>query len=39
MANMDGVGGGGSVNPALRHWLWQNFGWDIYDWDAEDLRF
>jgi len=27
------------MNPALRHWLWQNFGWDIYDWDDGDLRF
>lgn len=25
--------------PALREWLWDNFGWDVYEWDAEDLRF
>jgi len=30
---------GQGMNPALRHWLWQNFGWDIYDWDDGDLRF
>lgn len=27
------------VTPTLRHWLWLNFGWDIYDWEAGDLRF
>jgi len=27
------------VNPALRHWLFTNFGWDIYDWDDEEIRF
>lgn len=29
----------GEVAAALRHWLWQNFGWDIYEWDDGDLRF
>lgn len=24
---------------ALRDWLWINFGWDIYDWDEDDIRF
>lgn len=23
----------------LRRWLWVNFGWDIYEWADEDLRF
>lgn len=25
--------------PALRQWLWVNFGWDCYDWNDDDLRF
>lgn len=27
------------MEPALRCWLWTNFGWDIYDWEPDDLRF
>lgn len=27
------------LTPGLRHWLWTNFGWDIYNWGDEDLRF
>lgn len=27
------------LTPSLRHWLWTNFGWDIYNWGDEDLRF
>jgi len=27
------------MTPALRHWLWLNFGWDIYDWRDDDIRF
>jgi len=27
------------VNPALRHWLFTNFGWDIYEWGPEEIRF
>jgi len=27
------------VNPALRHWLFTNFGWDIYEWGDEEIRF
>jgi len=23
----------------LRQFLWENFGFDIYDWDEGDLRF
>ena len=23
----------------LRHWLWENFGWEIYDWAEDDIRF
>jgi hypothetical protein len=23
----------------LRQFLWDNFGWDIYQWDEGDLRF
>ena len=23
----------------LRHWLQANFGWDIYDWEDDDVRF
>jgi len=23
----------------LRHWMHLNFGWDIYEWDDDDLRF
>ena len=29
----------GPMTPALRHWLWDNFGWDIYDWRDDDIRF
>ena len=28
-----------TMTPALRHWIWTNFGWDVYDWDDEELRF
>jgi hypothetical protein len=24
---------------ALRPWLWLNFGWDIYEWAPDDIRF
>jgi len=27
------------MNPALRQWLFAEFGWDIYEWSPEDLRF
>jgi len=27
------------MEPDLRHWLWTNFGWDIYDWAPEEIRF
>lgn len=27
------------LTPGLRHWLWTNFGWDIYEWSDEDIRF
>jgi len=27
------------VTPALRHWIWLNFGYDIYDWADDDIRF
>jgi hypothetical protein len=23
----------------LRQFLFDNFGWDIYDWDPDDIRF
>ena len=23
----------------LRHWLWENFGWEIYEWEPDDVRF
>lgn len=23
----------------LRQFLWDNFGWDIYDWKDDDIRF
>jgi hypothetical protein len=25
--------------PALRDFLWREFGWDIYEWADDDLRF
>jgi hypothetical protein len=28
-----------AMTPALRHWLWTQFGWDIYDWEPDDIRF
>ena len=27
------------MTDTLRHWLLANFGWDIYDWHPEDVRF
>jgi hypothetical protein len=30
---------GQAMTDALRHWLWANFGWDIYDWADSDIRF
>lgn len=30
---------GTTVPDALRNWIWANFGWDIYDWHPEDVRF
>ena len=30
---------GPAASHALRHWLHVNFGWDIYDWEPDDLRF
>lgn len=27
------------MTPNLRHWLWLNFGWDIYEWEPDDIRF
>ena len=27
------------MSPALRHWLWVQFGWDIYDWSDDEIRF
>ena len=27
------------LTPGLRHWLYLNFGWDIYDWSPDDIRF
>lgn len=23
----------------LRHWLFANFGWDVYDWAEDEVRF
>ncbi|MDR7257760.1 hypothetical protein J2X47_001940 [Sphingomonas sp. BE270] len=28
-----------SMSPALRHFIQLNFGWDIYEWEDEDIRF
>jgi len=27
------------LNMTLRQFLFDNFGWDIYDWGDEDIRF
>lgn len=32
-------GGSSMIDPTLRHWLWLNFGWDIYEWEDGDVRF
>ena len=29
----------GLINPTLRQWLWANFGWDIYVWADDEMRF
>jgi hypothetical protein len=34
-----GEGEGAMISAQLRSWLWANFGWDIYDWDDDDIRF
>ncbi len=26
-------------SPGLRHWLWTNFGWDVYEWGEDEIRF
>ncbi len=26
-------------SPALRQWIWLNLGFDVYDWEPEELRF
>jgi hypothetical protein len=30
---------GTDMTADLRHWMYLNFGWDIYEWDDDDLRF
>jgi len=27
------------MTPALRHWIWVNFGFDVYEWGDEEIRF
>lgn len=27
------------LTPGLRQWLWVQFGWDIYEWEDDELRF
>jgi hypothetical protein len=27
------------ISPALRQWLWEQFGWDIHEWADDDIRF
>jgi len=27
------------IPPALRHWLWVNFGIDVYEWRDDEIRF
>ena len=27
-----------SAFHTLRHWLQANFGWDIYEWEPDDIR-
>jgi len=27
------------IPPALRHWLWENFGIDVYEWQDDEVRF
>ena len=29
----------GARQMTLRQFLWENFGWDIYEWGDEDIRF
>jgi len=28
-----------AMPDALRNWLWDNFGYDCYDWPPDDVRF
>ncbi|MEN9936017.1 MAG: hypothetical protein RLZZ387_2596 [Chloroflexota bacterium] len=27
------------MTPALRQWIWEQFGWDVYDWADDEIRF
>ena len=29
----------GAKQMTLRQFLFDNFGWDIYDWEIDDIRF
>jgi hypothetical protein len=29
----------GEADMTLRQFLFDNFGWDIYDWNIDDIRF
>lgn len=29
----------GTKQMNLRQFLYENFGWDIYDWEIDDIRF
>lgn len=29
----------GMIGSSLRHWLFVNFGWDVYEWGEDEIRF
>ena len=28
-----------AISSILRHWLWDQFGWELIDWSDDDIRF
>jgi len=28
-----------TVRAIERHWLWDNFGWELIDWADDEIRF
>jgi hypothetical protein len=33
------MGMAGAMSDTLRQWIWEQFGWDVYDWADDEIRF